>query len=193
MATLQRRLRVISATRAGRCRFRAAARPRPRSAPCPTSGSFAPCCSTGGRLCRKAAIAIASSSVRREKEAEGITPLSSLPSGLLPLRIAVTICSRRPVAEPRLLVGRQVTADEHALARNGEADVRTAEVALHVRGAEHAARRMAVRAAGDADKVAPARELRLVGRSGPHETAEREPKRAKTSCFDSPAHPRLSH
>ena len=48
---------------------------------------------------------------------EGITPLSSLPSGRLPLRIAVTISIGGPFAEARLGVRRQVVADEHALGR----------------------------------------------------------------------------
>jgi hypothetical protein len=48
---------------------------------------------TAGRLFRNAAMASASASVRCEKAAYGMTGLRFRPSGVLPVRIAVMICS----------------------------------------------------------------------------------------------------
>src|SRR5208282_3971709 len=96
-----------------------------------------------------------------------------------------------PGADAGFLVRRQILSDEHALAGNREADVRSAEVALHVGGPDQCTGRMAVRAAGDNDEIAPARHLRLVSRCGRSEPAKRQRERAETFCFDCPGHPYL--
>ena len=69
----------------------AAARPRRRSAPCPTTCRTTTLLLTGGRLLRKAAIAERVLVGQVGEGGGGHHPASSLPSGRLPLRIAVTI------------------------------------------------------------------------------------------------------
>src|ERR1700712_1805834 len=50
---------------------------------------------------------------------------------------------RRPVSQTGFLVRRQVRADEHALPRNREADIRSTQVARHIGMAKEMAGRMA--------------------------------------------------
>src|SRR6185312_1537030 len=66
----------------------------------------------------------------------------------------------RPVAEPGLLIGRRVRPVEHAEPRKLKTDGRAAKVALHVRLADKAARRVTVGTRNNVDEILAALNLR---------------------------------
>ena len=104
-------------------------------------------CLTGGKPCKYAAIAAASSLVSCERAAQGITGASTRPSGPDTGGEGCYDLRGGSVAQPGFLVWRKIPASEDASAGNCKPDIRAAQAAAEVGVTQQGVWRVAIIAA----------------------------------------------